>query len=268
MDLQHFAQTHLPVLEQDEVRFGILISVLTAAARNPSFEVTCWSVGSPGRCAVHTPGRGILLGQLDEAECRQLAQETLDVAGSGVVGAGDTAHWYAKHAEALGAKLGQPLPQRIHVLREAPRWPQAAGTARPATAEDAALLYAWCTAFREAATPHAPPPTREQAEQAASSGRFLLWTVDSEPVAMAGINRSLRQTASIGAVYTPPDHRGRGYAGSVTAATADRIFADGKTAVSLYTDLRNPASNRCYAKLGFVPYCDSWHYPPDRTPRR
>jgi RimJ/RimL family protein N-acetyltransferase len=263
MDLQRFAQTQLPALEQDEVRFGILISVLTAVARNPSFEVSCWSVGSPGHCAAHTPGRGILLGRLDEAECRRLAQDTSDVAGSGVVGADDTAHWYAKHAQALGARLGEPLPQRIHVLREAPRWPQAAGTARTATAEDGALLYKWLSAFNAEATPHASPPTREQAEQAAGSGRFLLWTVNGEPVAMAGINRSLRQTASIGAVYTPPKHRGRGFAGSVTAATADRIFADGKAAVSLYTDLRNPISNRCYGKLGFVPYCDSWHYPPD-----
>ena len=32
--------------------------------------------------------------------------------------------------------------------------------------------------------------------------------------------------------------------------------------VTLYTDVRNPASNRCYAGIGFLPYCDSWHYPP------
>jgi predicted GNAT family acetyltransferase len=51
----------------------------------------------------------------------------------------------------------------------------------------------------------------------------------------------------------------------VTAATADRILADGRSTVSLYTDLRNPASNRCYAKIGFVPYCEAWHYPPVAT---
>jgi predicted GNAT family acetyltransferase len=79
---------------------------------------------------------------------------------------------------------------------------------------------------------------------------------------MAAIVRRLRHTGAIGAVYTLPAHRGRGYAGSVTAAVAERIFAEGKTAVCLYTDLRNPMSNRCYAKIGFQPYCDSWHYPP------
>jgi hypothetical protein len=43
--------------------------------------------------------------------------------------------------------------------------------------------------------------------------------------------------------------RGHGYAGSVTAAVVERIFAEGKTAACLYTDLRNPSSNRCYGKM-------------------
>jgi len=38
------------------------------------------------------------------------------------------------------------------------------------------------------------------------------------------------------------------------------ILDAGKTSVCLYTDLRNPYSNRCYAKIGFKPHCDSWHY--------
>ncbi len=38
------------------------------------------------------------------------------------------------------------------------------------------------------------------------------------------------------------------------------IFASGKTAACLYTNLRNPYSNCCYAKIGFKPVCPSWHY--------
>jgi predicted GNAT family acetyltransferase len=59
--------------------------------------------------------------------------------------------------------------------------------------------------------------------------------------------------------------RGRGYAGSVTAAVVEWIFAEGKSASCLYTDLRNPASNRGYAKIGFKPACASWHYPRARV---
>jgi len=40
----------------------------------------------------------------------------------------------------------------------------------------------------------------------------------------------------------------------------DAIFAEGYATACLYTDLSNPYSNRCYAKLGFTPVCDSWVY--------
>ena len=109
-------------------------------------------------------------------------------------------------------------------------------------------------------TPHDPAPQPENIQQAAKSGRYLFWIVDGEPVAVAAIVRSLRTVSAIGAVYTAPEKRGRGYAGSVTAALCERIFADGKSAACLYTNLANPFSNRCYAKIGFKPYWDSWHY--------
>jgi predicted GNAT family acetyltransferase len=162
----------------------------------------------------------------------------------------------------MGARFGSPIPQRIHMLDRAARFPGAAGTATSVAAADAALLFEWLTAFCREAVPHDPLPSREDAEKAAGSGRYLFWTVDGQPVSMAAIVRRTRHTGAISSVYTPPAQRGRGYAGSVTAAVAERIFAEGKTAACLYTDLRNPFSNRCYAKIGFVPHCESWHYPP------
>jgi hypothetical protein len=51
------------------------------------------------------------------------------------------------------------------------------------------------------------------------------------------------------------------YAGSVTAAVADAIFAEGRSMACLYVDLRNPYSRRCYAKIGFTPVCRSWYCP-------
>jgi RimJ/RimL family protein N-acetyltransferase len=262
MDLHAFLRTHLPALERDEVPFNILIGMLAATSRAPSPPLDCWTVGEAGHCAARRPGRPIVLGQLDEAECRRLAHDTVGNVGAGVLGADDTAHWFSGQAASLGARFAPPIPQRIHVLNQPPRYPQAVGAARPSTAEDAPLLHAWFSAFQREATPHDPPATRGEAAKAAASGKFLLWIVADEPVAMAASTRSLRNTGAIGGVYTPPPHRGRGYAGSATAATADRILADGKTTVTLYTDLRNPASNRCYASIGFLPYCDSWHYPP------
>jgi RimJ/RimL family protein N-acetyltransferase len=125
-----------------------------------------------------------------------------------------------------------------------------------------AELYAdWTIAFLREAVPHDPVPGREWIKQAAVEGHALFWIVDAEPVATATIARRTSHTAAISRVYTPLRLRGRGYAGSVTAALVDRIFAEGRTAACLYTDLRNPISNRCYANIGFKPVCDSWHVP-------
>jgi uncharacterized protein len=76
---------------------------------------------------------------------------------------------------------------------------------------------------------------------------------------MAGKVRETATLAAISGVYTPPERRGRGYAGSVTAALCERLFAEGKHMLRHFTDLANPYSNRCYAKIGFERVCTFYH---------
>jgi predicted GNAT family acetyltransferase len=45
---------------------------------------------------------------------------------------------------------------------------------------------------------------------------------------MAGIVRRLKNSAAVTGVYTPLELRGRGYAGSATAAAFERIYAEGR----------------------------------------
>jgi predicted GNAT family acetyltransferase len=132
-------------------------------------------------------------------------------------------------------------------------------------AADVELFADWTIAFLREAVPHDRLPSRQRLAQIAAEGRHQFWIVDGEPVSTACIVRRTRHAAAISGVYTLPALRGRGYAGSVTAAVVERIFAEGKGAACLYTDLRNPASNRCYAKIGFKPVCRSWQYPRARA---
>ena len=260
MDLQEFANMHLPALRADEVRFNVQIAVLTSAVVSTPVGFAYWTLGTPGHCAIRSPGRAILLGNLDKNECHKLAQVAVGDENAGVIGADETAHWFVEQAKLAGMKFAGPIPQRIHILTEPPRRPTTLGSPRVATAADAALLFDWLTAFHGEAIPDDPPLTKEQADKSAESGRYLFWTINQRPVSVAAISLQLVRTAAIAPVYTPPHLRGRGYAGAATAAVVDRLFAEGNTTVCLYTDLRNPMSNRCYAKIGFRPYCDSWHY--------
>jgi RimJ/RimL family protein N-acetyltransferase len=260
MNLKKFAEIHAPALEADEVRFNLQLAVLANAPKESPPGFRYWTLGAPGHCAFQWPGRAIVLGDLSRAECEDLARQVAEIDYPGVVGSDEMPHWFVERAVASGAEFEVPVPQSIQIIRAAPLYPGTPGEAREVGEADAPLLFEWLAAFQREAVPHDPPPVRANAGKVAASGRFLFWTVEGEPVSMAAVARRLRNTGAIAPVYTPPEHRGRGYAGSVTAAVVDKLFGEGKTAVCLYTDLRNPTSNRCYARIGFTRHCDSWHY--------
>jgi len=270
MEPHEFVDLHRPALERDEVRHGILLTILSRIAAGDPPQPRWWPLGAPGECAAQAPNYPIVLGDVTRAQVRAFAEETRELDYPAIVGPGETACWFADHAATLGVTFAEPIPQQIHVLSNKPRYPGASGQARAVTAGDAALCADWMIAFQREAVPHDPVPPRERLEQAAASGDYSFWVVDGEPVSLAGIVRRTRSTAAIAGVYTPPALRGRGYAGSVTAAVAERAFEEGKTAACLYTDLRNPFSNRCYVKIGFAPVCESWCIPRRRgaPPRR
>lgn len=265
MDFADFNALHMPALEKNEAKHTLILSIMEkAAVEEPAGQTRNWSFSAAGACAVQSPTRGLVLGEMSEADCRALADREAGGFFRSVVGPDETPHWFVDHARTLGARFAEPMPQRIHALSDAPIYPGAPGTARPVTLEDADLFAEWFTAFEREASPEDNVPTREQMDRKAASGDCLFWMNDGQPVAMAGIVRRTRRAAAIALVYTPPELRGRGYAGSATAAVVEKAFAEGRRTTCLYTDLTNPASNRCYAKIGFKPICDSWFFQQER----
>ncbi len=129
------------------------------------------------------------------------------------------------------------------------------------------MFQSWALAFIAEAVPHDPLPDSETLRASLAQGRHWFWIAGNKPVSMAAIARRTKSAASINFVYTPSECRNKGFAAAATAAAAQEIFSAGHETVCLYTDDRNPASNRCYAKLGFEPVCSSWHIV-RATPRR
>jgi GNAT superfamily N-acetyltransferase len=261
MEIAEFASTHIPALERDEARHNLILALTAQAAQDPSSRLRYWSLGDAGACAVQFPGRPIILGDVDATHCARLADETRDLDHAGAIGPDETALRFVEVARKLGRRFLDPMPQKIHALRGAPHYPTRDGTAHTVTAADVDLFATWTLAFSREATPHDPQPSPEALQKGAASGRYMFWTVDGTPVSLAGIVRRTRRGVAIASVYTPPELRGRGYAGAVTAALVERAYAEGKEFACLYTDLRNPAANRCYAHVGFTPICESWFFP-------
>ena len=260
MEIDEFIALHGSALETNAARHNLVLGLLERAKGHVDHGFMLWSLGEPGACAIRTTrvGRGVLLGEVNETQARALARMTTDVDYPNVQGPDETAKWFAAEAETLGLRFHEPEPLRISALSRPPSRPDVPGAARGVTPEDAALLMDWSIAFARDADTHDPAPTPADIEGVIARKRHFFWMLDGQPVAMAAMGRQMRGCGSIAPVYTLPEWRGRGFGGAITAHVVDQIFAAGRPTACLYIDANNPASNRCYAKLGFEPVCDSW----------
>jgi len=125
-----------------------------------------------------------------------------------------------------------------------------------AGAEHLDLLIAWRLAFSEEALPSEPMSSEAaravvEAELTWQVGGLWLWEAGGEVVSMAGARGPTRNGIRIGPVFTPPDRRGRGYAGALTAELTAMLLAAGRSHVTLFTDSANPVSNRVYRGIGY-----------------
>lgn len=141
----------------------------------------------------------------------------------------------------------------------------APGRLRPAYDDEAPLAHEWFRRFHLDADEQAGHVGHADRGEAVSiddvrdrirRGRIRMWVDDSDtPRHLTGFNPPAFGVARIGPVYTPKEHRGRGYAGAAVAEVSRHLLAEGAR-VTLFTDQANPTSNRIYVALGFEPVVD------------
>ena len=93
---------------------------------------------------------------------------------------------------------------------------------------------------------------------------FWLWESGGRPVSLSGYATGFGGSR-IGPVYTPPEHRGNGYATGLVARQSSWLLERGWGPCFLYTDLANSTSNAIYARIGYERVCDSEERAFDRT---
>lgn len=169
--------------------------------------------------------------------------------------------WSRRHG--LGWTTG--FSQRIFALERLLPPKPVAGVARVATEDDQPLLLDWLRSFSIEAL-HEEDPDEGELEAnvehrlVAEDAAYVLWEVDGEAVSCAGYGSSTPSGSRVGPVYTPPEHRGHGYASAVTAHVSAERLASGRRFCFLYTDLANPTSNKIYVAIGYRRVCDSIQY--------
>jgi GNAT superfamily N-acetyltransferase len=155
-------------------------------------------------------------------------------------------------AAALPGVVREDRRERILALHDYLAPTPVLGAARPTTSDDSALVVSWLDAFMAEVDLLV---VDNAAAERSSRGRLHLWEVDGVPVSMAGhapvLDTPGGRIVRIGPVYTPREHRGRGYGAAVTAAVVEALLPIADL-VLLYTDAANPTSNALYERLGFL----------------
>jgi predicted GNAT family acetyltransferase len=211
--------------------------------------------GEIAAALLHTPPYPVLLTSLPE-EAAQLLAEALLARGRPLPGVNAEQSAAAAFAAAWSALTGASahLARRSRLFRLGqltPPAPLPPGAPRVATVADRTLLESWLVAFGEEIN----DVQRDAAEVIAdrvSYGGLTLWEVGGTAVALAGLNRPAAGVVRVGPVYTPREHRQRGYGGAVTTAVCRAGLGAGAAEVVLFTDLANPTSNALYQRLGFL----------------
>jgi predicted GNAT family acetyltransferase len=201
-------------------------------------------------------------GRFSEILARYLFEQKISLPG--VIGPDADAEHFAKSWCALqNCQMKLAMNQRIYQLRKID-WPKGInGSARLVTMSDAKLMAHWLEGFYLEAIPWELPSKEKilsSAEARIPQSMTYFWEVDGKPVCMAALSRPSKRGISIGAVYTPPEHRQKGYATGLVAAVSSEGLKLGKDFCVLYTDLSNPTSNSIYQKIGYRPVGDSKNF--------
>jgi predicted GNAT family acetyltransferase len=207
-----------------------------------------------GFAALRTPPWDMLVTDLsapieDELVARWLAE---DPAVSGVEGPAGSARAVASAwARETGGTTRQRLREVTYVLESVADPPRPApGSLRLARGNERELMLAWVKDFgRETAI-----FTDDRAETIvdAREGERGLWVWDhSGPVSLVSTAPLVAGTVRIGPVYTPPEHRRRGYAGTAVAAASRQALERGARRCMLAADSTNPTSNKIYMEVGY-----------------
>jgi predicted GNAT family acetyltransferase len=183
----------------------------------------------------------------------------------GVLGPEPVGRAFAERWRALtGKSCRQAMAMRIYQLTAARPVTAVPGRVRRVTEADRDLLLDWYEAFqREAMGEAVPEGIARSVDQLLTADpvvRGLYVWEDSAPVSMAGYSGPTPHGIRIGPVYTPPEHRRKGYASACVAAVSQCLLDSGRRFCFLFTDLANPTSNRIYQAIGYEPVGDVDEY--------
>ncbi|GGE39806.1 acetyltransferase [Pullulanibacillus camelliae] len=254
----------------NQLPLGIIHSLinrdLPTLLESPPLMAYVGSEADPRLVLVMTPPQNLIICGSDEA-----LDETLSIALEGIrnvhvpgfIGAAELVNPFVHMCEEkFGVKTEVKMKQRIYRLDRVQPIEVCLGHLRVAKLRDSQYIEKWYTAFSLEALNEAilEEKVKQQVKLGIAAEAIHVWEVDGQPVSMAKCSRPTDNGITVTLVYTPPEHRGHGYASSCVKALSEKLLKQGFTYCTLYTDLANPTSNKIYQAIGYYPIADSLAY--------
>jgi predicted GNAT family acetyltransferase len=214
--------------------------------------------------AIQTPPRNLILAKPSHSEAVELISQDLATNPQslpGVIAPKAEAESFINTWHNLTGQSHQlDVAMRVHQLSQIQSITSARGKLRLVKESDRHLLIDWTQAFTKEALRASEDRSDSElwVERKLQNQSLYVWQ-DRETVSMAAYGGATPNGIRVNAVYTPPEHRGRGYATSCVAGMSQKLLKQYKYCF-LFTDLANPASNHIYRKIGYFPMDDISNY--------
>jgi len=198
------------------------------------------------------PGHAAAVAPMSREHAAYLATAIAEEGHSlcGAVGEAFTASAFAGYWTDRARVAAEPEDaQRLYLLGNLIQRDDVPGSLRRADVSEREVIIDWWSAFQvETGLPSGD--VSPAVDLALSTGRLFVWD-DGAARCVARATEPLGGVSRIGAVYTPPQSRRRGYAAACVGSLSAWIRSEEQANSVLYAQLRNPGANAIYRRLGF-----------------
>ena len=258
-----------PFLLHQEAANNLMLGLISGLTETPSlyaespYLVTVEADGEVAAAFLRTPPYRLILSTSDHPAALQLVAADLHHAGTELPGASGPVDLARRFAGIWQERTGNAWSEnrllRVYAVSHVRPVSGVPGSLRQATMADRDGLIDWFSAFAiEAALTHELERIAHGVDtRLASSQGVWYWEVEGAPVSLVGVTGLTPHGIRIGPVYTPLEHRRRGYGSAATAAVSQLLLDRGRRFVFLYTDLSNATANHIYQAIGYEPVGDS-----------
>lgn len=273
-NVQQFYTATLDYLTRQEAKHNLILG-LTATLLNDPFafgdEYPFMALVEDGGAIVgvvlRTPPHLLHVSYVEDAAAMPIIAEAVQREYGKLPAVNGIAPFSRQFAECWQALRGdsfqKQMAQGIYQLTKVIPVQGVAGSMRPIREADRSFLRGWFKGFDLDAM--GEEMTDEEADQAIDrrlhdSSRSLYVWEDGTPVAMAGTSGPTPNGIRVNAVYTPPEHRRKGYASACVAALSQLMLDQGRTFCFLFTDMGNSTANHIYQTIGYEAVGDAEIY--------